>query len=59
MAFESTFAVHHIDLVSSAPSPEGHVYASVARAPLGPSALGDSAPGDSGREGGALSPSFR
>ena len=40
VAFESTFAVHHIDLVSSAPSRDGHVYASVARVPLGPGRVG-------------------
>jgi 2'-5' RNA ligase len=34
--FEWAFAVPHVDLVSSEPSPRGHVYATVARAALGP-----------------------
>jgi RNA 2',3'-cyclic 3'-phosphodiesterase len=33
--FTSTFAVAHIDLVGSVPSPEGHVYTTLARATLG------------------------
>jgi 2'-5' RNA ligase len=33
--FASTFAVTHVDLVASAPSPQGHVYTTLARAPLG------------------------
>jgi 2'-5' RNA ligase len=33
--FASTFAVPHVDLVSSAPSPRGHVYTTIRRAPLG------------------------
>jgi RNA 2',3'-cyclic 3'-phosphodiesterase len=33
--FASTFAVTHVDLVASAPSPHGHVYTTLARAPLG------------------------
>jgi RNA 2',3'-cyclic 3'-phosphodiesterase len=34
--FEAAFPVDAIDLVSSEPSPDGHVYTTVARAPLGP-----------------------
>ena len=33
--FEAAFAIDAIDLVSSEPSPDGHVYTTVARAPLG------------------------
>ena len=33
--FASTFAVTHVDLVASAPSPQGHVYTTLLRAPLG------------------------
>jgi RNA 2',3'-cyclic 3'-phosphodiesterase len=33
--FASTFAVTAVDLVASAPSPQGHVYTTLARAPLG------------------------
>jgi RNA 2',3'-cyclic 3'-phosphodiesterase len=33
--FASSFAVTHVDLVSSAPSPQGHVYTTLVRAPLG------------------------
>lgn len=33
--FEASFPVHHVDLVVSTPSPHGHVYATVAEAPLG------------------------
>jgi RNA 2',3'-cyclic 3'-phosphodiesterase len=33
--FEATFPVHAVDLVASAPSPAGHVYTTVVRAPLG------------------------
>ena len=33
--FASTFAVAHVDLVASAPSPQGHVYTTLVRAPLG------------------------
>jgi RNA 2',3'-cyclic 3'-phosphodiesterase len=33
--FESSFGVEHVDLVASAPSPQGHVYTTVVRAPLG------------------------
>ena len=42
--FEAQFDVPHVDLVSSTPSPSGHVYATVRRAPLGPQ------PGGEGRE---------
>jgi 2'-5' RNA ligase len=35
IAFDSTFAVDHVDLVVSTPSPNGHLYATVAQAPLG------------------------
>jgi 2'-5' RNA ligase len=35
LPFEASFNVPHIDLVASEPSPEGHVYTTVARAPLG------------------------
>ena len=31
----STFAVEHVDLVASEPSPQGHVYTTLVRAPLG------------------------
>ena len=34
--FEAEFEVPHVDLVASTPSPGGHVYATVTRAPLGP-----------------------
>jgi 2'-5' RNA ligase len=34
--FEAAFPVDAIDLVSSEPSPSGHVYTTVARAPLAP-----------------------
>jgi 2'-5' RNA ligase len=33
--FDSTFAVAHVDLVASEPSPRGHVYTTLVRAPLG------------------------
>ena len=33
--FETTFPVPSIDLVSSRPSPQGHVYTTMVRAPLG------------------------
>jgi RNA 2',3'-cyclic 3'-phosphodiesterase len=33
--FASTFAVEQVDLVASAPSPQGHVYTTLVRAPLG------------------------
>jgi 2'-5' RNA ligase len=33
--FASSFAVAHVDLVASAPSPQGHVYTTLVRAPLG------------------------
>ncbi len=33
--FASTFPVAHVDLVASEPSPEGHVYTTLVRAPLG------------------------
>ena len=33
--FEAEFEVPHVDLVASTPSPEGHVYATLVRAPLG------------------------
>jgi RNA 2',3'-cyclic 3'-phosphodiesterase len=33
--FDSTFAVAHVDLVASKPSPGGHVYTTLVRAPLG------------------------
>jgi 2'-5' RNA ligase len=32
--FDGAFPVDHVDLVVSAPSPGGHVYATVAEAPL-------------------------
>jgi len=35
LPFESTFAVTHVDLVASEPSPQGHVYTTLARAPVG------------------------
>lgn len=41
--FDSTFAVAHVDLVASEPSPQGHVYSTLARAPLGPRGPGDRA----------------
>jgi 2'-5' RNA ligase len=34
--FEAAFPIEAIDLVSSEPSPDGHVYTTVARAPLAP-----------------------
>jgi 2'-5' RNA ligase len=33
--FDSSFAVSHVDLVASEPSPRGHVYTTIRRAPLG------------------------
>ncbi len=33
--FEARFAVTHVDLVASEPSPSGHVYTTLVRAPLG------------------------
>jgi len=33
--FDSTFAVEAVDLVASEPSPRGHVYTTLVRAPLG------------------------
>jgi RNA 2',3'-cyclic 3'-phosphodiesterase len=33
--FEAAFPVPHVDLVASEPSPDGHVYTTVVRAPLG------------------------
>jgi RNA 2',3'-cyclic 3'-phosphodiesterase len=33
--FDSAFAVAHVDLVASRPSPQGHVYTTLVRAPLG------------------------
>ena len=33
--FDASFAVTYVDLVASAPSPQGHVYTTVRRAPLG------------------------
>jgi RNA 2',3'-cyclic 3'-phosphodiesterase len=33
--FEATFLVHDMDLVASQPSPQGHVYTTLVRAPLG------------------------
>ena len=33
--FDSSFGVEHVDLVASAPSPKGHVYSTLVRAPLG------------------------
>jgi 2'-5' RNA ligase len=33
--FDAGFAVDHVDLVASAPSPRGHIYTTVERAPLG------------------------
>ena len=33
--FDSTFAVEHVDLVASEASPQGHVYTTLVRAPLG------------------------
>ncbi len=38
--FEAAFPVEHVDLVASAPSPEGHVYTTLARVPLGSEGLG-------------------
>jgi RNA 2',3'-cyclic 3'-phosphodiesterase len=35
LPFEAAFAVSAMDLVSSQPSPQGHVYTTVVRAPLG------------------------
>lgn len=35
--FEASFPVHGVDLVASEPSANGHVYTTVAQAPLGPS----------------------
>jgi RNA 2',3'-cyclic 3'-phosphodiesterase len=35
--FDSAFDVEHVDLVASAPSPGGHVYTTLVRAPLGAS----------------------
>jgi RNA 2',3'-cyclic 3'-phosphodiesterase len=35
MEFASTFTVDHVDLVASEPSPRGHVYTTLVRAPLG------------------------
>lgn len=43
--FEATFPVPHIDLVASAPSPEGHVYTTVVRAPLGGGTVARRSPG--------------
>jgi 2'-5' RNA ligase len=40
IAFEARFAVAHVDLVASEPSPAGHVYSTLARAPLGRPAPG-------------------
>ncbi|HVT41792.1 MAG TPA: RNA 2',3'-cyclic phosphodiesterase [Acidimicrobiales bacterium] len=40
LPFEASFAVPSIDLVASASSPEGHVYTTVARAPLGGAGAG-------------------
>jgi RNA 2',3'-cyclic 3'-phosphodiesterase len=36
----STFSVEHVDLVASEPSPRGHVYTTLLRAPLGTGLLG-------------------
>jgi 2'-5' RNA ligase len=33
--FEATFPVRSVDLVSSQPSPEGHIYTTLLRAPIG------------------------
>ncbi len=33
--FAATFSVAHVDLVASEPSPQGHVYSTLVRAPLG------------------------
>jgi 2'-5' RNA ligase len=33
--FDSAFGVEHVDLVASMPSPGGHVYSTLVRAPLG------------------------
>ena len=43
LPFEASFAVHAVDLVRSDPSPQGHVYSTVARAPLGGRPGGDTA----------------
>jgi 2'-5' RNA ligase len=32
--FDSAFSVEYVDLVASAPSPAGHVYSTLVRAPL-------------------------
>ena len=34
--FAATFRVDHVDLVASEPSPQGHIYTTLVRAPLGP-----------------------
>jgi RNA 2',3'-cyclic 3'-phosphodiesterase len=34
IAFDATFRVTHVDLVASTPSPRGHVYTTLVRAPL-------------------------
>jgi 2'-5' RNA ligase len=36
LPFEASFPVPHIDLVASAPSPQGHVYSTLVRAALAP-----------------------
>ena len=38
LPFEARFAVGHVDLVASEPSPRGHVYSTLVRAALGPPA---------------------
>ena len=38
--FAATFSVAHVDLVASEPSPQGHVYSTLVRAPLGISPAG-------------------
>jgi 2'-5' RNA ligase len=35
LPFDAAFAVDHVDLVASAPSPQGHVYTTLVRASLG------------------------
>jgi 2'-5' RNA ligase len=35
LPFDSAFGIQHVDLVASAPSPRGHVYSTLVRAPLG------------------------
>ncbi len=43
--FAASFAVAHVDLVASAPSPQGHVYTTVRRATLGDGVSPEGRPG--------------